>query len=49
MRSKADETFVIEQRGATHGPRATIRPYRPVNVALDDGRTKNIFFLNRFI
>ena len=33
-----------DQGCATHGPRATIRPSRPVNVALDDGRTKNFFF-----
>ena len=29
---------------ATHSPRATIRPSRPVNVALDNGRTKKFFF-----
>ena len=34
----------LEQGCATHGPRATIRPSRPVNVALDDGRTKIFFF-----
>ena len=39
---------VLDQVCATHGPRATIRPSRPVNVALDDGRIK-FFFLNRFI
>ena len=39
----------LAQGCATHGPRATIRPSRPVNVALDDGRTKKNFFLNRFI
>ena len=37
------ESFVLNQGCATHGPRATIRPSRPVNVALDDGRTKNFF------
>ena len=39
----------LDQGCATHGPRATIRPSRPVNVALDDGRTKKNFFLNQFI
>ena len=38
------ETNDLNQGCATHGPRATIRPSRPVNVALDDGRTKKIFF-----
>ena len=38
------KSIALEQGCATHGPRATIRPSRPVNVALDDGRTKNFFF-----
>ena len=36
--------MTLSQGCATHGPRATIRPSRPVNVALDDGRTKIFFF-----
>ena len=36
--------LILSQGCATHGPRATIRPSRPVNVALDDGRTKKNFF-----
>ena len=43
---KVNACFVdlVKQGCATHGPRATIRPSRPVNVALDDGRTKKFSF-----
>ena len=37
--------YAVEQGCATHGPRATIRPSRPVNVALDDGRQKKSIYL----
>ena len=44
-----DQIYTLRQGCATHGPRATIQPTRPVNVALDDGRTKKFFLKNQFI
>ena len=41
--------ITLDQGCATHGPRATIRPSRPVNVALDDGRTKKFLFKSIYL